>query len=264
MAEDASPPPPATPPPAPRRPYRLVAVIATLGIVALCLFPTPTPPGPEGLPLDKLGHLAAFALAAFLWHRSGLGAWRTLLVGATLAFSTEAAQGLLLVERRAEWADIAADLAGTGLGMSLSAHLMAPLRRLLARLVYGRRARRALAEARHDLATLPLPAAIERREQHPVAPQRRRLALRALASAIAQQQRREGDRAPCLPRTLALLSEARALGFAPRLVLGVKAPDEAFGAHAWLELDGRPFLEPAGTVERFVALPPMPRTPASR
>gem|GEM_PF-5595409 len=114
---------------------------------------------------------------------------------------------------------------------------------------------------RPDLATLTLPTAIAKREQGPVAPHTRPLAMRALASAIHQQQTREGDPAPCLPRAVALLGEAHAFGFAPRLVLGVRAPDEAFGALAWQEVEERPLLEDARTPQRFAALPQLPLAP---
>jgi hypothetical protein len=204
--------------------------------------------------LDKLGHLAAFALAAFLWHRSGTGTWGTLLVCGALAVGTEVAQGLWVPARSAEWADLVADFFGTLLGVLLATHLVGALHRAVARVVYGGRARRALAAAHADLAALPLPEAIARRERWPLAPRRRPLALRVLVSAIAQEQRRASERAPCLPRTLALVGEARRLGYAPRLVVGVREPDEQFGPRAWLELEGKPFLEDERAPQRFEML----------
>jgi hypothetical protein len=43
-------------------------------------------------------------------------------------------------------------------------------------------------------------------------------------------------------------------GYASKLVIGVQA-GEAFGAHAWVELDGRPLLPPGGEAfQRLVEL----------
>jgi hypothetical protein len=43
-------------------------------------------------------------------------------------------------------------------------------------------------------------------------------------------------------------------GYSSMLVIGVRA-GEAFGAHAWVELDGRPLLPPGGdTFQRLVEL----------
>ncbi|UJR80436.1 lasso peptide biosynthesis B2 protein [Sandaracinus amylolyticus] len=47
----------------------------------------------------------------------------------------------------------------------------------------------------------------------------------------------------CLYRALARYALLRESGYAPRFVMGVDEDDVASG-HAWLELDGAPFLEP--------------------
>jgi hypothetical protein len=47
----------------------------------------------------------------------------------------------------------------------------------------------------------------------------------------------------CLTRSLVLLRMLARRGIAARLVIGVK-PEPAFTAHAWVELDGHPLLNP--------------------
>ena len=128
---------------------------------------------------------------------------------------------------------------------------MAGWRDALARFLYGRRARRLLAEARADLAALSLPDAVAKRSRIPCAPSSRRASLRLVHRAIAGVLAAEGETHPCLVRSLALYGDARRHGFAPSLVLGVRREGAAVESHAWLSLDGRPFLEPHGTPERF-------------
>ncbi|MDP2340170.1 MAG: lasso peptide biosynthesis B2 protein [Deltaproteobacteria bacterium] len=48
----------------------------------------------------------------------------------------------------------------------------------------------------------------------------------------------------CLTRTLARTLALRHAGLPVRFVLGVRAENGAPSGHSWLELDGRPFLEP--------------------
>jgi hypothetical protein len=130
----------------------------------------------------------------------------------------------------------------------------------LAILWRGGAAKRALDAARDDLSGGPLEPAVERRLAGAVAARRRPLALRAFARALAAHLRREGDESPCLPRALALLGEARACGFAPSLVLGVRrGTSPPIASHAWLSLDGAPFLEDPETPRRFAVIATLPR-----
>jgi hypothetical protein len=50
-------------------------------------------------------------------------------------------------------------------------------------------------------------------------------------------------RGVCLPRSLTLYHFARRCGIPARLHCGVRRVDGGFQGHAWLSLDGRPFLE---------------------
>jgi len=49
----------------------------------------------------------------------------------------------------------------------------------------------------------------------------------------------------CLARSLVLMALLARRGLGGRLLIGVR-PGEAFGAHAWVEREGRPLLEPGG------------------
>jgi hypothetical protein len=125
----------------------------------------------------------------------------------------------------------------------------------------GGAARRALEEARADLAALPLPEAVARRAATPRAERARPKALRTWADAVAGVLAAEGETHPCLVRALALLAPARACGFAPRLAVGVRRGPAGIESHAWLVLDGAPFLEPherAAAFEEVTVLPPEP------
>ena len=116
---------------------------------------------------------------------------------------------------------------------------------LLARLVWGRRARAALAAARADLGSTAVDVLAARAHALPLgAPGPRR--LRGFARALRATLEAEGEPRPCLPRALA----------APTLVLGAaRTPDPArpVVAHAWLECDGAPFFE-AGAPEATYAV----------
>ena len=50
----------------------------------------------------------------------------------------------------------------------------------------------------------------------------------------------------CLMQSLVLVSMMARRGTSGTLIIGVR-PGERFGAHAWVELDGRPLLAPGGT-----------------
>jgi hypothetical protein len=126
----------------------------------------------------------------------------------------------------------------------------------LATLAFGDRARRAVGDARRDLAATALPDAVAARLRVPLGARRRAWRLRAMDAAVSATL--AGDTHPCLVRSLALLGEARRLGFAPSLVLGVRRGASGLESHAWLVLDGHPFLEAPetpGTWETLAVLP---------
>lgn len=133
----------------------------------------------------------------------------------------------------------------------------------LARLVFGRRARARLAEARDDLGNGSVAKAVAKRQALPLgreAPWR----LRGVARAIRVHLAAEGEARPCLPRALALLAEARHCGFEATLVLGVARgePPTPLAAHAWLEAAGRPFFEAPATLVSYAEIARFP--PAAR
>jgi hypothetical protein len=70
-----------------------------------------------------------------------------------------------------------------------------------------------------------------------------------IAESIARRARL--DRDTCLERALARYAILRRAGHAPRFVMGIDEENPDRG-HAWIELGGAPFLEPA--------LPPYRRT----
>jgi hypothetical protein len=128
----------------------------------------------------------------------------------------------------------------------------------VALVLVGRAARRALARARADLAALPLADAVARRTSSPPAGRRRPRALRAWNAAVAGVLTAERESHPCLLRSLALLEPARACGYAASLAVGVRRGDAGIESHAWLLLDGSPFLEPherAAAFETVTVLP---------
>ncbi|MFO0931254.1 MAG: lasso peptide biosynthesis B2 protein [Planctomycetota bacterium] len=134
------------------------------------------------------------------------------------------------------------------------------MKTLLARLVWGRRARAALAAARADLATTSVDVLVARVHARPLgapAPG----SLRGFARALRAALEADGEPRPCLPRALALLREGRARGTAATLVLGVaRTPDPArpVVAHAWLEAGGAPFLEGADPAKAYVEVARFP------
>jgi hypothetical protein len=131
---------------------------------------------------------------------------------------------------------------------------------LLSRLFWGRRARAALAVARADLATTAVDVLVARAHEAPLGPAAP-TALRGFARALRATLEDEGEPRPCLPRAMTLLREARRRGVAATLSLGVaKSPDPARAvvAHAWLEVDGRPFLESPETAGTYVVVARFP------
>ena len=123
----------------------------------------------------------------------------------------------------------------------------------------GDRARQALAEARCDLDALSLPDAVARRAARPVAARPRRRSLGIFRVAVSAVLEREGETHPCLVRALALLGEARACGYEPSLVVGVRrGAAGAVESHAWLAIGGAPFLEAHETPDRYETITVLP------
>jgi hypothetical protein len=132
------------------------------------------------------------------------------------------------------------------------------LRTRLALALKGSAARRALADARADLAAMPLPQAVARRTSSPPADRKRLRAMRVWNAAVAGVLAAEGETHPCLVRSLALLAPAYACGYPLRLAVGVRRAASGIESHAWLVLDGTPFLESherAATFEQVTLLP---------
>lgn len=77
-----------------------------------------TPSVGSGLPLDKVGHLALFAVVTWFGLRLGYTWIVPLMVVQALA--SEFVQLRLLSARSGDWADVAADLLGIGLGWLLA------------------------------------------------------------------------------------------------------------------------------------------------
>ena len=63
---------------------------------------------------------------------------------------------------------------------------------------------------------------------------------------------------PCLRRTLTLYYFVTRLGYPVKVALGAYVRDGQLQAHAWLTLDGQPFLE-RGTVEQYAVMAEWPR-----
>ena len=75
-----------------------------------------------------------------------------------------------------------------------------------------------------------------------------------LARATTRVLRKLPTDTRCLMQSLTLTGLLARRGYASTLVIGVQA-GEAFGAHAWVEMDGRPLLPPGGdTFQRLVEL----------
>ncbi|HVG94346.1 MAG TPA: lasso peptide biosynthesis B2 protein [Planctomycetota bacterium] len=128
----------------------------------------------------------------------------------------------------------------------------------LARAVFSSRARRALEEARRDLDARTLPEAVAARVRIPIGPRVRSKTMRGVAAALAGLLERAGETHPCLVSSLALLGEARRCGYAPSLVLGVRKGESGAASHAWLALDGEPFLEAAHVAASYETIAVLP------
>ena len=78
-----------------------------------------------------------------------------------------------------------------------------------------------------------------------------------LGEAIARLLRMRPD--TCLFRALTRYAAVRRAGHRPRFVMGIDEDDPDIG-HAWIELDGKPFLEPRlPTLRRTFEHPRRPR-----
>jgi len=141
-------------------------------------------------------------------------------------------------------------------GSSAVVPSLAPFKRILSILWFGRRAGQALEAARRDLAAGPLPDAIAKRTKVTVAPTFHPFALRALNRAMHAALAHARLDAPCLPRALALLGAVRPLGYAPELRIGVRRDGDRVEGHAWLVLNDALFLEDAATPDRYAVLEP--------
>lgn len=128
----------------------------------------------------------------------------------------------------------------------------------LSLLIYGRRIKRLIAEAESDLARMPLPEAVARRAA-PVGAVKRETTLRRLHVVAGEILTERATKDVCLMRAVALLAEARRLGFDARFVCGVRKRDGVVEAHAWLAVDGRPLLDPPATVAEYEVLTVLPR-----
>jgi hypothetical protein len=77
------------------------------------------------------------------------------------------------------------------------------------------------------------------------------VAAQRLSRAVMRTLPKLPVNSSCLMQSLTLSGLLARRGIDGRLVIGVQ-PGEEFGAHAWVELDGRALLEPGG--DRFARL----------
>ena len=129
---------------------------------------------------------------------------------------------------------------------------------VLAGLLAGRGPRRAFDAAVRDLAAMPLPDAVARRTRLPRAGATPGLGIRMFHRALVGVAEADRPGHACLPRSLALYEEARRRGLAVRLLVGVWIDGGDLASHAWLTLDGAPFLEVPETPERFRTIADLP------
>ena len=99
---------------------RLLLILGFLTVVLQCiaLYGPPAPDtGNTGLPIDKFGHVAAFAVPTALFLLARVD-WR-LVVGLAVAQAllSELVQGVFLAERSGDVLDLAADAIGIALGI---------------------------------------------------------------------------------------------------------------------------------------------------
>ena len=110
--------------------------------------------------------------------------------------------------------------------------------------------------ARRLLRTTSLPAVLEDLRGDPVSAHERPVSAaegRRLGRAVVRTLSLLPTDSRCLTRSLVLIALLTRRGTPSRLVLGVTGA-EGFAAHAWVELDGRPLLEPGTDFERLTEL----------
>ena len=94
--------------------------LALLGQTLLLYWPSAASGPDVGLPLDKVAHVLLFAVvaAAGVWARVPTPVLVALLLAQ--AAVSEVVQGVLLDQRGAEWGDLAADVLGIAVGLTLA------------------------------------------------------------------------------------------------------------------------------------------------
>ena len=60
------------------------------------------------------------------------------------------------------------------------------------------------------------------------------------------------DRGDCVQLALVGYRELSRAGLDPVLLVGLASDGKAVNGHAWVEVEGRPVIEPASSIERFV------------
>lgn len=108
---------------------------------------------------------------------------------------------------------------------------------------------------------MPLPDAVACRAVPPRLGAKPGLGLRLFHRALVACAEAAAPGHACLPRSLALFGEARARGLDVRLVVGVRADGGDVASHAWVLLDGEPFLEVPETATRWRPLVTLPTAP---
>jgi hypothetical protein len=105
-----------------------IAFWVTLAVQFWALY-VPRAPGVQtGLPLDKVVHIALFAVVTWVGLRASLPP-RVLIPGMILqAGASELVQHLFLARRGGDWWDFAADLVGIGLGVVLASRVKPAVR----------------------------------------------------------------------------------------------------------------------------------------
>ena len=122
----------------------------------------------------------------------------------------------------------------------------------------GRGPRRAFEAAVRDLAAMPLKDAVAKRTRVPRAGAVAGLGLRVFHRALVGVADAAEPGHACLPRSLALYGEARRRGLAVKLVVGVRIDGGDVASHAWVTLDGAPFLEAPESPARFRTIAELP------
>lgn len=102
---------------------------------------------------------------------------------------------------------------------------------------------------RHDLPSTLAALRRGRAASSPRSPDDPALDLRLARAVVLTLNRLPAD-ARCLAQSLVLTRLLAARGIETTFVIGVSEPGEAFGAHAWVEREGRPLLPVGGSAER--------------